>query len=272
VSGNNVINGEVRLYIVSGDRPIGVDAGSTLTLTQGISSGGSAPYSMTKVGDGTLVLSGGSPGTFTCNINAGTLALTGSASLANSPLITIAGGATFDVSALTAGQFSLGSARTLKGNGTIIGNLNTAASSTISAGMSPGHLSIFGNYTQAGTMLAEIGGTAQGVTYDWIEVKSGGTATFAPGAIVDVDLLSFVPSAGSYFDILTAEGGITNLDLAGITFDFSGAPSPFEWRASIVSLGERAEALRLLAAPEPASVSLLALGLAALLRRNRRTK
>ncbi len=227
--------------------------GATFTLTIG-GGNGSGDYSgriinssgslaLTKAGSGTQTLSGTSTYTGATTVNAGTLLIVGSIA---SP-VTVAGG-------------------WLGGSGTIAGSVDIQAAGGVSAGTSPGHLLILGGYTQSGTLLAELGGTRQGTQYDWIEVA--GAATL--GGLIDVDFVnSFVAAPGMHFDILTAAGGITNADLGGLTFDFSGADFGWAWVPEIVSLGGGAEALRLNASPEPATLTLLALGGLALLRRRR---
>jgi autotransporter-associated beta strand protein len=82
-------------------------------------------------------------------ISNGTLALTGSASIANSPNIRINGGAAFDVSGLSS-TFALGSSQTLTGNnptGTINGSMD----------LSSGALAV--SYTSGTPTLTEINGT-----------------------------------------------------------------------------------------------------------------
>jgi len=156
--------------------------------------------------------------------------------------------------------------------GSVAGDVIVNPGGTLSAGASPGHGIIGGAYAQDGTMLAELGGTAQGATtggYDWIEVEASATL----GGIVDVDFVDGFASAwalGDYFDILTAARGITDPDLSGVAFDFSDAQTGFVWWTSIVPLGGGAEALRLQIAPEPATLTLLALGLLPVLRRRKR--
>ena len=56
---------------------------------------------LTKVGTGTLTSQRANTYTGNTTISAGTLALSGSGSIANTPSITIATNATFDVSAVT---------------------------------------------------------------------------------------------------------------------------------------------------------------------------
>lgn len=94
---------------------------------------GAGTIALTKVGAGIWTLSGTNTYVGNTVINGGTLALTapaGATSLvSNTPTITIAGGARFDVSGMTSG-FALGATQTLAnaaGTGTINGNLNAAA-------------------------------------------------------------------------------------------------------------------------------------------------
>ncbi len=219
-------------------------AGGSTTFSGAISDGGAAnAISLVKNGLGTQALSGTNTYSGTTTVNQGTLLINGSIA---SP-VTVAGG-------------------WLGGSGTIAGSVDIQGAGGVSAGTSPGHLLILGGYTQSGTLLAELGGTGQGTQYDWIEVA--GAATL--GGVIDVDFVnSFAATPGMHFDILTAAGGITNADLDGLTFDFSGADFGWDWVPEIVSLGGGAEALRLNASPEPATLTLLALGGLALLRRRR---
>ena len=207
----------------------------------------------------------------TTTVEEGTLALAGDGVIGISPLIDVRQDAVFDVSGVTGGTYSLAVGQAIIGDGTVQGNLNVVAGSDISAGASPGHLTISGDYSQGGTLLAELGGTAQGspTGYDWISV--GGTATFESGALIDVDLYGgFTPQIGNVFDILTAAGGIANVDLSDVEINFDGAPSLAVWTTEIVSLGGTAEALRISSVPEPASLVTLVLGLLAALGLTRR--
>ncbi len=219
-------------------------AGST-TFSGTIGDGSVAnAISLVKNGLGTQVLSGTNTYHGTTTVNQGALFINGSIT---SP-VTVTGGL-------------------LGGSGTIIGDV-TVNGGTISAGTSPGHLTLNASLVSLNaTLLAELGGTGQGTTYDWIEVI--GQVTLA--GLIDVDFVnSFIAAPGMSFDILTASGGITNPTLSGVAFDYYGADFGWPWVAEIVSLGGSAEALRLTASPEPATLTLLALGGLALLRRRRR--
>ena len=104
-------------------------------------------------------------------------------------------------------------AGTLDGNGTITGNVVNAG--TVAPGLSPGTITINGNYTQAssGTLAAQLAGTG---SYDQLIVS--GTATL--DGTLDVTLLSFTPPAGAIFDVLqyaTRSGAFATINLPSYT-------------------------------------------------------
>ncbi len=114
-----------------------VTVGTALT-----SSGGS----LTKLGLGTLTLPAANTYTGNTTVSAGTLAITGSGSLASSPKISVATGATLDVSGVTSGanfsgttsSFTLAANQTLVGAGTVVGTAAVGNSSTVSAASNTG--------------------------------------------------------------------------------------------------------------------------------------
>ncbi len=162
---------------------------------------------------------------------------------------------------VSGGQFSLIPGQTLKGNGTVVGNVNVAAGSIIAAGQSPGHLSITspGNYTQAGTMDVEIGGYAQGIDYDWISASGTGVLDGA----VNISLWGgFRPQSLDVFQVFTASGGITDNGL-DLTWDPAGLLPAQYWQYRIVPFTGPGggQALELfVGVPEPGSLLLLGLG------------
>lgn len=110
------------------------------------------PGGITKSKGGTLILTTNNTYTGNTVITVGTLSLTGVGSISNSAVIDVQGG-TLDVSGVTAG-FELTSAQTLKGNGTINGNVT--ATGTISPGASTGTLTFNNALTVAGNLFIEV--------------------------------------------------------------------------------------------------------------------
>ena len=132
--------------------------------------------SLTVNGSGTVALSG----TVACSgatvVNTGTLQLDGDTDLGDSVSITIAAGATLNASTRTDGALNLSSSQLLRGNGTVVGDVNAVAGSTVSPGLSVGVLSASGAATLSGTTVVEIDKT--GLTNDLLQADSityGGT-------------------------------------------------------------------------------------------------
>jgi fibronectin-binding autotransporter adhesin len=124
-SGNNTMVGPV---LMDGFCTIDVDGGSSLTLSNTLS--GAA--SLTKVETGTLNLTAiGYNGDTT--INAGTLALLGTASLAGSPNLTLTAGG-LDLSGRVDGTLTLVGGQKFFANGTVTGALTAGGSSIVSVG------------------------------------------------------------------------------------------------------------------------------------------
>lgn len=116
-----------RLVVTNGS-----GTAATLTVGDGNASasfagviGGGNSLSVTKIGSGTETLSGANTYTGNTTISAGSLALSGSGSIANTPQIIVAGGATFDVSGLSS-AFNLGAGQTLS-NSTSTAVLNAGS-------------------------------------------------------------------------------------------------------------------------------------------------
>ena len=194
--------------VAAGTTPSGVD----LLVSGRLINWVSGSQSLTKAGNGVMVLSNANTYTGNTTINGGTLALAGSGSIANSPNIIIAGGATFDVSSLSS-PFVLGSGQTLsnststavfKGNGSAVtGTLalnytNGLPALTVSNGTLTLSASTVFNINNTGSQLAvgsykliskSGGGAVSGtVTTNTVPVGGGGAAASAKLAIASGEL------------------------------------------------------------------------------------
>ncbi|HQL71766.1 MAG TPA: autotransporter-associated beta strand repeat-containing protein [Phycisphaerae bacterium] len=154
------------------------------------------------------------------------------------------------------------------GTGPFSGPITVGDNGTLSAGNSPGHMVVSGSdapvdYTQTGTLLAEIGGPNQGFDYDWVEVFGAASVS----GTIDIDRFNDYLGFGPFY-VLTATGEI---DVKDLTLDGSGAAyGHYEWRWSLVDWGQGGQALRLDLVPEPASALLLMLAVPAVAARMRR--
>ena len=215
--------------------------GSNATFSGVISGGGS----LTKVGNGTLTLSGTNTYTGNTAINAGTLALTGA--FVNSTNLTVAAGATLDISTLSG--VTLTGSQILNGGGTINGSLNTSSGSKIFAGTDGtyGTNVITGSLTlAAGALVSFDVGTLANGSNDLITV--GGTLTGnnnilhlkAPGNAVSLQTADYVlfssvnPVSGSFasaptWDVAPANFGnftiVTSGNTVKLHYTASSAPT-----------------------------------------------
>lgn len=184
---------------------ISPDAATTLTISEPITGSGT----LTKAGAGTLMINGADTSAGDTMIGQGTLAVGAGGSISASPMISVAAGATLDVSA---SSFSLGAGQTLTGNGTIVGGFNAGAGSTISAGDGVGTLTFNGDLTLAGaTNLVEIASSSN----DMLNVT--GNLTLTGVSTIQVTLLEALPN-GNYPLIQyggTLTGTAANLVLQG---------------------------------------------------------
>lgn len=229
-----------------------VAADQTLTIANVIAGTGS----LSKSGSGTLTLTAANLYSGATHVETGTLALSGSGSTANSSAISVAAGATLDIRGASGGQYALTDGQTLTGDGSVLGNLVVSDGATISAGNSPGKLTITGSCDQNGTMLIDLWGEDQGTAagYDWIDVAG---AASLQGLLMPVLGNGFLPQTGETFRVLTADS-ITidgNLQIASSAASLA---SPQYWKYTIVDIAAGRQALELsVMVPEPATLSLL---------------
>jgi hypothetical protein len=156
--------------------------------------------------------------TYTGNttVNAGTLALSGTGSINNTPVIAVAGGATVDASGRTDGTLTLSSGQTLNGFGTVKGVLTVTSVSTVAPGSAAGLgvLTVTSNTTLGGTNVMKLNKTSG--TNDVLSV--GGTLTY--GGMLHVTNLSGTLAAADSFKLFNASAyagsfSTTNLPVLG---------------------------------------------------------
>jgi hypothetical protein len=143
----------------------------------------------------------------------------------------------------------------LAGNGTVIGSVFNSGG-VIAPGLSPGVLTIDGNFTMdAGRLLIEIAGLGDG---ELDKLIVSGLIDITGGDILLDFLGGFTPTAGSIIPFLTAAGGVTIGD--GVTFGFSGLPIGYELDLDRTS---GSFVTRVTSVPEPPAFALLVVGLLA---------
>jgi len=170
----------------------GTTTGNQVTgvIAKNGTSGGA--FNVYKNGSGTWTLSGANTYDGATAISAGTLALSGTGSL-TSPTITVAGGATFDVSGLSS-PFTLGSSQTLANNGTnaadLVGNINTGSgtnSLTFASG-TPAFNIAGGTLTLSGATVFKVNNTGAALgagSYKLVSTLPGGAVSgTVPGVVV----------------------------------------------------------------------------------------
>ncbi len=188
----------------------------------GFANGLTVPGSLTKLGIGTLALSNNCSIGGATTVSNGVLALVGSGSIGSSTNINLTAAATLDVTGLSGG-YTLGSAQTLGGSGTVNGALTDYYNSVIAPGGNrvAGTLTVNGNLTLGGyggsdalnldiTNTPGIGGGSNDL------VVVNGNLNLNGGTVVNLNFLSGAPGAGVY-TILKYTGTLTGDPAAMLT-------------------------------------------------------
>jgi autotransporter-associated beta strand protein len=225
---------------------------------------------LTKTGTGTLLIDSASTYTGATTINAGSLVLGAAGSIGSSSVLSVASGATLNVSAVTGG-FVVGGSQALRGSGTVVGN--TTVNGALQPGNSAGLLNFSNNLTlgSTATTTMEINGSGdRGTAFDAIDVGGlltyGGALTLSFGATFVVegsysfDLFnSFSTSATNSFDSVDL-GGLYSGSLINNGSGVWGLTSGVDtW-----TFTEESGLLALEVVPEPSTYALLVLAAAGL--------
>jgi len=239
--------------------------------------GGAAGLTKTTIGTVTLGANNSYSGRTT--ISAGKLALSSGGSIAQSTVIDVDSSAVFDVSGVVG--YTLANGQTIKGSGTVEGDLTIGDGSVIAPGNSPETLHQIGTQTWAngGTYLWEInsltGSAGSDPGWDLMSITGGLniTATSDIKFTLQVDSLGALAgwdnTGTSEWKIASATAGITNFALEKFNIDASAFvdENPFSSNG-ILSLELRNGGtelwMRYAVVPEPSVLGLLGMGLAAL--------
>ena len=207
---------------------------------------------LTKKGTGTLTLTGTNTYTGDTTVQSGGLIVNGS--IAAATTTTVESGAT------------------ISGSGAV-GSLTVNAGGSVNPGNSPGTLTVNGNYSQAGTLVAEITGLTAGTQHDQLIVNGGVSlsgslnAQFSAGTYQLNDMIFLILNDGN--DAIT--GTFNGLAQNGFVTTYGGWDWVVSYNANSSTnsfTGGNDVALR--AIPETSTTLLGGLSALALLRRRRK--
>jgi autotransporter-associated beta strand protein len=279
---------------VAGSRTLTVGQGNTGGGNyQGVIATGTGTIALTKVGTGTITLSGANTYTGLTTVSAGTLALSGSGSINASSGIDVGGGARLAVNSSTV----LALAPTLNGAGVssraVLGGTGSLSAAitldnvgdVLSPGNSPGILTFDTNQSwgsssydwELNDWVAQVAGT----NIDQINVTGSLNLTGGSGSYI-LNVLSLtagnvsgnVPNfaeTNNTWTILATTSGITGFNAANWTINTSGFTNPNTgtWGLSLAN-SNRDFVLTYTAVPEPGTIMLLVCGGLAFLAISRR--
>ena len=243
------LRGANRTFDVTGT----LNVGATGAVVSVINSNTITAGGIIKQGAGNLVLSGVNTYNGDTDILGGTVTLTGT--LSGSANINVATTTTFDVTGATG--YAVGAAQTIKGNGTVAGNVGIDG--TLAPGSSIGTLNFLNGVTFGATGIGafEINKSGVLLTSDLANITGGLTlagtlnVTASGDALIEGDEFNLFDA--SSFSGTMAMGTMPTLD-PGLFWDITDLG--VDGTISVI--------------PEPGSAALLALGSALLFRRRRK--
>jgi len=198
---------------------------------------------LTKNGLGCLFLLSNLTYTGTTTVNAGTLALTNAVNLNSSPQITIAAGATLDVSGRTGGQLTLISGQTLAGSGTVKGTTLLSSNATLAPGNAAGTFAFTGSLTLSNGSSTVMQLSKAPATNELVQVAA--TLTYG-GTLTLTNVSSTALAAGDAFKLFSAATYTGHF--AGVTPALPGLN--LAWNTNSLAAGT----LSIVASPTPPPV------------------
>ena len=212
--------GSTATFVGATDRTlrlVGTNAGANTINSSLADAGGGGRLGITKDGPGTWTLAGANTYTGPTRVSAGTLVIAPSSSLTSSGTVTVAPGATLDVTSLSGG-LTLASGQTLGGGGLVSGAVVANAGSVLSPGSSVGTLTVSQDLA-----------LAAGGNYNWQMLDAAGTAGSGWDLISSASLTLSALSSSNPFNVNLWSLASTNPDTNGnaSSFDPSTAGS---WR------------------------------------------
>ncbi len=295
ISGNNTITATSNIFLIGGNGSsewqsdaglltvngnisdkAGVGNSRTLTL-DGVSDGlitgsmsnGDELMSLAKKGIGTWTLTGNSSYTGNTTINGGTLLVNNTTG-----------------SGTGSGNVIINSGGTFGGNGSITGGITLNSGGILSPGSSIESLVSGSNIWNGGSSyefeFSTDGSGVAGIGYDLLAINGTLNLSGASNANpINIDLITMLDAttpgvlaswnpfaSTTWLGFVTTTGGVISFSQDKFVFDTSGFQSPLHGNFSVVESQGRLDLLYI-AIPEPATMSLLALGGLAMLRRRR---
>ena len=185
-------------------------------------------------------------------IEEGALELWGAGAISNSASVAISAGAALAVTSRTDRAFTVSAGQTLRGAGTVLGNVLNGQQ--VEPGLPTGVLSVSGSYTQQllATLAVELGGPLPGTEHDvlavsdqaaldgFLDVAFTGGYTGTPGQVFTVLTASAISGTFALTNLPALGAGLTwtvTYEPAAVVLSISGgdpAPTPYELWADAI--------------------------------------
>jgi autotransporter-associated beta strand protein len=231
--GNGGTSGNLGMGRVTNNYSLIFNRSDLLAVSNIISGSGC----LIQAGSGALTLAATNTYSGNTTNNAGTLILAASGSIASSPMISLAAGSTFDVSAVAG--FGLATGQVLTGSGSVVGSVASVAGATISVGdATSGTLTINGDVTLGNCLMNFNLNTPNVVGGTNSLLVVNGNLTLNPTITLNFTFPNGNPIAGTY-TLCQCTGNLT-----GSTNDF------------ITSLGTNTASFSLNTAASPRTITL----------------